>query len=334
MLQRINTAFSVDAKGEIDSSSRLVMDAPMPGRYHLIVFSAPFVPRIEQEVEVPDGEVPPVVVRVPAGGRLSGVLVDTAGAPIEKARVRVEGGSGDETTTDAEGRFEVPWAPSGPRGVRARLDGSWVAVGRVDVPAGGSVTARLAVPGSGSIAGRLLVGGKPPATAWYAVVSLHDAATARQVADVNPDAYGRFRFPWLAPGTYEVRAWNDQARPESRSVTVGDDEQDVGDIDLSPYHRVPLRLVAPAGTTLPPTTGVSLLLPDGSAPPPIEAGTARWGHSVRLTTDPDGSTWASGIPDGRWRLRIFAQGLAPAEVEFTVPAVETAPIEVRFDRAR
>jgi protocatechuate 3,4-dioxygenase beta subunit len=131
---------SVGVKDVNDSEGRFRFDALRPGKYWFRVQTAQFASESSERVLVRAGaEASNVVIRVGAGGRISGTVTDEeSGEPVAGVRVVVfEPGSpfeSSQTRTDTRGRYSLDGVPPGRRSIRVNKNGylSTVAAG-VDV---------------------------------------------------------------------------------------------------------------------------------------------------------------------------------------------------------
>jgi 5-hydroxyisourate hydrolase-like protein (transthyretin family) len=77
-------------------------------------------------IQITDGQATPVTVTMPVGGHMTGTVTDTSGLPLAGMVVDVSAAdpyaldSGGETTTDANGRYDVGGLATGPHVVEAR----------------------------------------------------------------------------------------------------------------------------------------------------------------------------------------------------------------------
>ncbi|MGM0554820.1 MAG: carboxypeptidase regulatory-like domain-containing protein [Myxococcota bacterium] len=131
---------SVGVKEVNDSRGRFRFDSLRPGTYWFRVQTPQFASETSDRVLVRAGsDASGVVIRVGAGGRISGTVTDEqSGEPVAGARVVVfEPGSpfsDNQTRTDSRGRYSLDGVPPGRRSVRVNKNGylSTVAAG-VDV---------------------------------------------------------------------------------------------------------------------------------------------------------------------------------------------------------
>jgi protocatechuate 3,4-dioxygenase beta subunit len=271
---------------------------------------------------------PDLLVRLDPGASLSGMVVDTAGAPLASARVQLA--SADlaldrnerRATTDEEGRFafhgllpderallsvvatghavrvmqSIPLAADTPRQVRVILGPGFAIEGRVVDTAGAPVPgATVAIEGE-----RLIdFGGAAmsPSPTWEGMY--HDLDRG------STDIDGRFRLGELYDGAFRVR------------VTHPDDPEIVARLDArsdGPPLHVVLDPDASVGVTLAgavrdaltgrPVTRFSLtpMVPSG------EGGLAGRSHVLR---DEQGRFRVPGLEPGPMQVDVSAEGYAP-----------------------
>jgi hypothetical protein len=256
-----------------------------------------------------------VVVRVGAGGELTGIVVDTAGTPVADARV-----SGQHLfeTTDDHGRFTATGLPAGPYDVSATTDIGAAREVSVALAAGGRAEVRLVIE-RGRIAGIVVDPHGQPIDNARVVAETKDG---KSTVSIRSDEDGHFDFGGVLPGEYMVSARRGPKReyPPSISVIAGD------------RH---VRLVVPDGATL---TGRVVA---GGAPVPY--------FGVSVTHEPelgagsiDGQRWSSGrfeareLPAGSWGVVIVAPGFAPKPVAVVALAAgQTVDLgDIELDRGR
>jgi hypothetical protein len=178
--------------GEVRLSG-LDATVPLVGR----VRRAGRAPRWLELVEVPSSAV--TVVLAPAR-TLDATVVDLAGAPVARARVRLaaqpddhRGAALSEGWTDADGRLRFLDAPAGPLQVTVAPDDRADATREVDADQR-EVVVRVG-PG-GAIAGRVIARSGAVGGAWVAV----GPRLVRAAAD------GRYRIDGVSPGSAQLEA--------------------------------------------------------------------------------------------------------------------------------
>ncbi len=266
------------------------------------------------------------------GVKLTGLVVDGAGAPVAGAVLTAEleqgapdralarslasdagvrdGGIADAGLTDAaiaiidapptgvDGRFALEGLEPGRYRVRVTGAGLLVAELRmVPVP---SDEVRIVVARQVSIAGTVTDGGKPVVAA---LVGIRGDAIGGTL-EVKTDTQGGFTVPNLPEGRYQVYAY--QGALAARAVRVAR-------LGAGPFVPVELRLEAGTivvGRVIDRDEGVGLLAavelrPSGDDQAPRYARTGQ-----------DGVFRIEGVPNGRWIADAFAPGyLSPGGVE-------------------
>jgi protocatechuate 3,4-dioxygenase beta subunit len=215
------------------------------GKYKLNA-SADSFPGPEEpiEVEVPEGGVIAVDIRLDPAGSVSGEVVDTAGKPVARVTVSAREatgrrrfqywGSSGRTMTRDDGTFTLDGLRPGSYRVVASRDAWWgdelrapgktdddVQGEKVEVAGGRTARARIVVESqSGVISGRVVDGkGVAVSDAFLDAERESDAAGASAGGatrsmrwswrrdPVLTDTEGRFRIEKLSPGRYTVRAY-------------------------------------------------------------------------------------------------------------------------------
>jgi protocatechuate 3,4-dioxygenase beta subunit len=194
------------------------------GAWHLAdVGSGRYVVRASSKLHIAAGDVAVehdgahpttgVVVHVEAGGEITGLVVDTAGAPIAEARVTT--GSGSETT-DARGRFVVRGLGPDTYDVTASTPTAGAASQRVVLARGQHADVTIVLVPS-SVAGVVVDNhGAPVEDAEVFARSELPNGNAFE----RTDAYGRFDLGGLPPGRYKLVAQRADSRVEGATVEV------------------------------------------------------------------------------------------------------------------
>ncbi|MBA3745681.1 collagen binding domain-containing protein, partial [Sporichthya sp.] len=192
------------------------------GEFLLVVRHEGYLPQARtvllQQQPAPTVE---VEVLVPGAARLSGVVTNATGRPVEGALVTltgVDGAVAASTRTDAEGAYDLVdlTVEDGTLAVFAP-SGRPIAI-PVTIPPGGKVRQDVEVRGSGVVSGTA----QTP-EGWLiadARVSLH--ADGVEVAVTRTDADGAYSFPGLDTGNYTVVAVG--YPPSQTEVVAGNGE--------------------------------------------------------------------------------------------------------------
>lgn len=160
-------------------------------------------------------------VPLPAGAPLRGRVVDDLGEPVEGAQVRLD--REDEAsplpwtaTTDEEGVFTLDTLWTGAHRLEARASGH-ARLARAGVTPS-EEPLHLTLERVGLVAGRVMRPDGDPAPGAEVVIAGSGLWPARR-SQTGED--GRFRFPEVPPGVYEVRAFaGDQVAEPRRGLLV------------------------------------------------------------------------------------------------------------------
>lgn len=282
---------------------------------------APPAPSID--VVLDDGGVarpahPPVLPapdRGPGDQQLAGVVVDGAGLPVADVHVTAElevgfaapdpardaavGPIAVVGVADAVGHFAIQGLIAGR--YRVRVEGAPIFTGELRMVGVPSDELRVVALRRVAVVGAVVDGGQPVrgAQVWLA----GDGVTGRLT--LTTDADGRFAFPELPEGTYQVWATSgDLAAPAQRALRQGAGPFPALALALEPAAIVVGRVVARAA-------------PDDPAPRPVLAAIAlypasdgeRGDEPPRFArTDADGVFRIEGVPHGRWTAQAYAPG--------------------------
>jgi RNA polymerase sigma-70 factor (ECF subfamily) len=315
MLQRQEGDLSLSGRGTIDERGDLRVDAPPAGRYHVLLFETPHLPRLEAlGATVGDGDRERIVLRVPSVAPVAGTLLAADGTPLADARVSL--GKASSVATDAEGRFSFSWVPVGTSSLWIHEGEAKTLVAEVTVggPAAGPLVVR--VTGTARIVAVARTRGGAPA----GVVSLLRAEGRRPAAEARPDAHGRFAMSHLEAGAYVLSAWAFGADVKTLELRLAAGQTlDLGTILLESYPRLAVTFRLPPGTEPPPSLVVTGN-PDASPPPAPDA----WPNG-RIEVDGEGRHWLTGLRAGRHAVRILAEGFEPLDLTLEVTPEAVVP---------
>ncbi len=217
------SAFDVDSiriAGDVttDAEGRFRIDDARPDARVELVVRAPHRATVTTTA-IPTPSSVEILVRLPAGGTLSGVVRDDAGRPLPGVAIFLRSTEGplyvstltvpqpwaaeEQASTDASGRYEIAGIEDGPPRVAvARPRGLLVASSEpFDFEETGQHVQRdIRVSASGAL--RLTVDGLP--LECEAMVRLHGEGLHANVTDGERARDGSWEFTELAPGRYEV----------------------------------------------------------------------------------------------------------------------------------
>jgi len=305
--------FSVDAPNtKLDAEDRLLVDAPQRGRYHVTFFPGDSgMPRLDfGEYVVSDAPLEPIVHRFPNGARVVGTVLLADGTPFANRTVNLVP-AGARAKTDAQGRFEIPFAREGnsrilvwPRG------GTYVWIGNVEIPATGSVRADVRIRGTATLTGEF----DRTATRWGGTVELFRQGEKRFGVD------RKIRFDFIEAGDYELRAWSVNAAQSSKPLFVEKGARiDLGEVKIARFVGYPVRITAPAGREIPRSF-------------PVMYTSKKNVRSARIELEADGSGLLSKVPEGPGKLWFTLNGCKYVEVAVELrPGMD--PIEIQLEKA-
>jgi protocatechuate 3,4-dioxygenase beta subunit len=324
-----------------EDGSFVLEDVPA-GRWTVEAFAPGFQPGSAAAVTVGESESSDAVeVRLTKGGVVSGrVLESRTGRPVLDATVRVEpsggerrmgmmrmGGDGgdDETSTDADGRYELSALAPGTWVVTASHPEWSEATATVEIK-DAPATADVRLGRGGSIGGTVLGGTRPVAGAQVTLSPSGDSGMRMGgfmgggEQSALTDEGGRFRFERLNPGRYQLSAaLRDQTSAPADAVLTGDDSQDV-------------QLTLATGALL---KGAVSGLPDNQLNGVmVNASGQDYFASARTATG--GSFELSGVPEGLITLRAnagdFLTSSRSASTTVTIgPGQTEAAAEIVFE---
>ncbi len=258
-----------------------------------------------------------VRIPLPRGERLTGRIVDDAGAAVEGGQVTLVRADGPSlpwaARTDREGRFVVDTLLPGRYEVRATAAGH-AARSQADVEPGADL--RLVLERVGLVSGRVVGPDGGPAPEATVVIAGSGIWPARHVA---ADEDGRFRIAEVPPGVYEVRAHH-------------------GSLVAEPRRGLTVEAGSPVHLTFALAEGAILrgIVRDSSTGRPVaDAEVTASAEALDVapaaaSTDEGGRFTIRGLASGAvLRVSVFAEGYVPR------PALEHpdagAPLEVELE---
>ncbi len=147
--------------------------------------------------------VPPAAADAPRTGLVQGTVIDTEGAPLPGATVRLDGERGTESAAcGADGRFRFAFVIPGRYTVRTDLAGFQGAAGEIVVSAGGSHAVDLVL--ASAVADEIVVNAETPLVNRYDVTG--GGTLSNQVLDTVIGTSQDYRS-WIAqlPGAHDDR---------------------------------------------------------------------------------------------------------------------------------
>jgi hypothetical protein len=310
--------------------------------FEIFVRHPDHAPARARGVKAPTRE--PLRFELQQGGKMTGLVTDSAGQPVFGAEVRLESAQrgdlpfiqpqyGTPVITDAKGGFSLSGLEAGTfdldvtaAGYRpARRGRIEVSTARENAPidivldSGSSLSGRV-----GDAAGRPCPGARVTAQPlltgdiWAHILQMRNPATA--VADAG----GRYAISGLEPGRHRVYAIGSRGRPVEIDVRPGQNELDlVAEEKEEQGQSVSGRLVDATGQ---PVAGAALALATTLG----DVGTLHTTSSLS-----DGSFIFIPVEPGRYELRAAARGympvVAPGPVEVSDTAIEG--LTVTLERA-
>lgn len=272
--------------------------AEAPGRAR---FAQSIVLQGDRELRVP----------LPEGATVRGVVVDDLGAAVEGAQIQLEREDGAAplpwtATSDGEGRFAIDTLWTGAHRLAVRASGH-ARIARAGVDPSDEAL-RLTLERVGLVAGRVMRPDGDPAPGAEVVIAGSGLWPARRA---HTDADGRFRFPEVPPGVYEVRAFaGEQVAEPRRGLLVEAGGRSLLTFALQDGVRLS-GIVRDADTR------------EGVEGAEITVATEALDAAPRVATSGEGGRFlVSGLPAGVVQtVSVFAEGYVP------VTAVEHGPGE-------
>jgi carboxypeptidase family protein len=189
-------------------------------------------------------------------GVIEGTVTDEwNGTPIEGAKVKLEGGSPRETTTDSEGKYNFIDLPSKNFTLKVEKDLYELYEKSVTVPLGSTITRDAAVtPENGSVFGKVT----DTATGLF-MVNATVQVDQNAVTEVKTDSNGLYRIDYIRVGNHDVRAFAEFYGTDSKNVDVTVDSETELNFSIDPSDGS-IKGTARNSLTRAPIEGVSVQL--------------------------------------------------------------------------
>ncbi len=226
------SAFDVDRGADVWSrfeaeDGRFSLEGLGPGAWSLHASAKGFTESDAAPVQIPHSGAP-VVLALARVASVSGVVVDEAGKPVEKASVRAEwerggrNGNIDSATasTNSKGEFKLRDAPAGPVTLQVRhaLFADAKSAPLSLAPGGNLEGVRVVLVAGGTIRGRIHESLLVADAGWFVNMSSESGAGWQHE---QAGADGVFKFERVAPGKHRIHAnLNRQSAPAGAASSV------------------------------------------------------------------------------------------------------------------
>ncbi len=212
-----------------DDDGRFTNKDATPGTVVVVIVGPGFARKVIDKVQIVAGQTTDLGdITVERGETIRGRVVDDRGAGIPGATVSIVGGSSFNatalhrmmqgepfTTSDASGNYELVGVPSSTEARTVKATHPTRGASQFTVLAVGQSVVDIVLDATGAIEGTA-----PASDRSFAVARLSDDSRARYYAEV--DTLGRFSFPVLPPGEYDVDMVGRRRLPTSKvTVTAG-----------------------------------------------------------------------------------------------------------------
>jgi RNA polymerase sigma factor (sigma-70 family) len=300
------------------TDGKFSLPAVAPGTWRLTASHGDFAPTTSDPINV-DGKTPRAGIELAlgAGAIVKGIVKDKAGKPVPSADVRVVAQgfiwwrSSRQAFTDADGKFAITGLARRTVDVIAQADTGSSAITPLDLAAKREHDVTLTLDTSGAITGTVVDNKGAPigdaqviAEPDFAAASTVDriAWNVRGEQETVTDQAGKFHFPGLPDGTYQVRAARLGATEHALSLAPATTAKPNG---------APLTITLAADGRV---TG-KLAFADGKVPASYNV-MLGWTYPTPFASK-DGSFTLSG-PPGKHRLTITGIGFVEQKQEVTI----------------
>jgi RNA polymerase sigma-70 factor (ECF subfamily) len=287
------------------------------GRLPVHAYRRGFAPG-DATVELVEGELRDVVLRLQVGATLCGTVRDASGEPVADAELEWSEAADypepSSAETGADGEFRVADLPAGTLTlhVQARERGS--ARVQVRLHAGQQTSCEVRLAPGHVIAGRLLDHAGSPLAGWLLTAERPEAAGCGYQL-YRSGADGAFAIPDLEDRPYRLLVFDGRRPFSARTLAVDDVRPGRGDVVVPERAR---RLGSIAGR---------VLLPDGHPAGEAELGLRQDGWVVRCdeSVRADGSFTTGPLPAGTFEVTVRLRGYE----RIVLQRVELSPGESR-----
>ena len=225
-----------DMKGpsqETDETGAFTFECVVPGRYLLSVTHPDFAP-LQQDRDFRQGDSEALLVELDSGGRIVGTVTTTDGLPVAQAKVFIRssgssyelgggllGISEEETETNDQGHYEVPFLPPGvykvtaspPSATEAETQGQTSERKFAAVHVGEDTQADFVFAGGAAIFGTITQDGQPRAGIGIHISPRRSSFAGETgiMGRAESDKHGEYRIDGLKPGRYDLEIWGHEA---------------------------------------------------------------------------------------------------------------------------
>ena len=304
-----------------DEEGRYVVEHINPGRYQIVVETPGWFPEQPLELDLRAGRAEPSAYDIALLGArtLEGVVVMSAGAPVQGARVWLTGGgqlvrnarsAGRplETFSGARGTWQIHDVPPhlvvAVRAQLGQLEAVPVFANMKQPPAG---PLKLTLAGTVNLAGRVLdQGNGEPVPNARVQLNPKGPPWGREGRNLTTDAQGAFRVEGLIPGDYDaVPRRGDYIASPPRTLTLSaDDAEERVELSLDPGLVLAGVVSDSSGRAVAGTVAADGI-PDGLTSPLRRSQPLGADGRFRLT----------GFAPGLYRLRVNAKGFKGQTLE-------------------
>lgn len=274
-----------------------------------------------------------VVISLGPAARVTGVVLDPAGAPLAGATVSVGGSERtlvEAARSDANGRFSIDDAPAAPLVLRSVHSAYADAEATAAASPGAVVEVKLVHGEAGEIEGTVTAGEVPQPGQKVIVSARPGSAGAGKGGETTTDEQGRYRFGGLPAGEYDVIAMftDDPANPDAAQTLTLPAQVEAGAVTIVNFPFSPASAVVSGRVTI-------------NGAPPAEAevkgviGTDAGEHYFSAVVDAAGQFRAQRLPAGAAFVEVTASRAdgppAKRTVTFSIRPGEHVVYDIAID---